>query len=296
MKTSLIEKFADKFGIEPNKMLASLNATAFKQKDETSITNEQMMALLVVANEYGLNPWTKEIYAFPTKGGGIVPIVGVDGWCRIINENKNFDGMEVSQSDKTVTLDGGKECPVWMECSIHRKDRSHPTVIREYLDEVYRPPFKPRGKDYVVDGPWQTHTKRFLRHKTMIQCARIAFGFSGVYDQDEGERIIEGENLNTIKSIESESAWEGDINKYKVESIATTIRLIINKDKTIDDDYLAVQELVETCNMNEHMFLSSLLNDKPSGSRKKYKTILQDYLNYAPSNEEVNILHEREGS
>ena len=25
---------------------------------------------------------------------------------------------------------------------IHRKDRARPIVVREYLDEVYRPPFK----------------------------------------------------------------------------------------------------------------------------------------------------------
>ena len=28
-----------------------------------------------------------------------------------------------------------------MECVMHRKDRKHPTAIREYLDEVYREPF-----------------------------------------------------------------------------------------------------------------------------------------------------------
>jgi hypothetical protein len=32
-----------------------------------------------------------------------------------------------------------------------------------------------------------------LRHKSLIQCARIAFGFVGIYDQDEAERIIEGQ-------------------------------------------------------------------------------------------------------
>ena len=46
---------------------------------------------------------------------------------------------------------------------------------------------------YVINGPWQTHTKRMLRHKSLIQCSRIAFGFTGIYDQDEAERIIEGQ-------------------------------------------------------------------------------------------------------
>jgi hypothetical protein len=29
------------------------------------------------------------------------------------------------------------------------------------------------------------------RHKSLIQAARIAFGFSGIYDEDEAERITE---------------------------------------------------------------------------------------------------------
>jgi hypothetical protein len=32
-----------------------------------------------------------------------------------------------------------------------------------------------------------------LRHKALIQCARLAFGFVGIFDQDEAERITEGE-------------------------------------------------------------------------------------------------------
>ncbi|WP_414650481.1 recombinase RecT, partial [Escherichia coli] len=51
-------------------------------------SDAQFIALLIVANQYGLNPWTKEIYAFPDKQNGIVPVVGVDGWSRIINENQ----------------------------------------------------------------------------------------------------------------------------------------------------------------------------------------------------------------
>ena len=30
-----------------------------------------------------------------------------------------------------------------------------------------------------------------LRHKAMIQCARLAFGYTGIFDQDEAERIVE---------------------------------------------------------------------------------------------------------
>jgi hypothetical protein len=127
-----------------------------------------MSALLIVANQYGLNPWTKEIYAFPDKNNGIVPVVGVDGWARIINGNPAFDGMEFREDAESCT------------CIIYRKDRAHPVAVTEYMAECNR-----------KTGPWQSHPRRMLRHKATIQCARMAFGFAGIYDQDEAERIAE---------------------------------------------------------------------------------------------------------
>ena len=168
-QTSLLAKFASRFGVEPAKMLTTLKATAFKG----DVSNEQMMALLIVADQYGLNPWTKEVYAFPDKGG-IVPVVGVDGWARIINSHPAFDGMEFLDSP---TETGG--LPDWIECVIHRKDRAHPVRVRERMKECKR-----------GTQPWTSHPTRMLRHKAMIQCARLAFGFAGIYDADEAQGII----------------------------------------------------------------------------------------------------------
>jgi phage recombination protein Bet len=187
-KPSLVSRFADRYHIEPAKLMDTLKATAFRQRGDTVVTNEQMAALLIVADQYKLNPFTKEIYAFSDKGA-IVPVVGVDGWSRIINEHPAFNGMEFNYSDEIVTMTGAKPCPEWCEVVIYRKDRERPTVVREYLDEVYQ---APRGKDgRSFDGPWQSHTKRFLRHKTLIQGARIGFGFAGIFDEDEARRIVD---------------------------------------------------------------------------------------------------------
>lgn len=177
---------AKQFNIQgdPQELVQTLKATAFS----ANATDAQFNVLMIVSTQYGLNPFTKEIYAFPDKQNGIVPVVGVDGWSRIINNHPQFDGMEFKYSEETTTPEGGKtKAHEWVECVIYRKDRSHPIVAREYLDEVYRPPFK--GKYGDVVGPWQSHTKRMHRHKTMIQAARLAFGFSGIYDEDEAQRI-----------------------------------------------------------------------------------------------------------
>lgn len=163
--TTQINELAVRFNLPQSEELYNvLKATAFKGE----VSDAQLSALLIVANQYGLNPWTKEIYAFPDKKGGIVPVVGVDGWARIINSNPQFDGMDFEQTADSCT------------CIIYRKDRGHPIKITEWMVEC-------NGNT----GPWQSHPYRMLRHKAMIQCARIAFGFGGIYDADEAERIVE---------------------------------------------------------------------------------------------------------
>ena len=186
--TVQIDELASRFGLpKSGELYQVLKATAFKGE----VSDAQLSALLIVSNQYGLNPWTKEIYAFPDKKNGIIPVVSIDGWARIINSNPAFDGMNFNFSDEMVLMDGAASAaPAWTECVIYRKDRSRPTIVREYLDEVYRPPFK-SDKGYTVNGPWQSHPKRFSRHKSMIQCARMAFGFGGIFDQDEADRIAE---------------------------------------------------------------------------------------------------------
>ncbi|ODN41374.1 phage recombination protein Bet [Piscirickettsia litoralis] len=200
---SLVIRFAERFNLDADKLLNTLKATAFKQparKDKSGhwaapdISTEQMVALLLVADQFNLNPFLKEIWAFPDKKGGIVPVVSVDGWSRIINENQFYDGMEFRYADNKVNLDDKhKSCHEWIECVIYRKDRSHPVCVREYFDEVYRPAIEKKGDygNYTIDGPWQSHPKRMLGHKALIQAARVAIGFAGIYDLDEAERICE---------------------------------------------------------------------------------------------------------
>ncbi len=202
-RVSLVQKFAHRFSIEPGQLLPILKATAFQVKGG-EVSNEQMAALLVVADQYGLNPFTKEIFAFPDKQNGIVPVVGVDGWSRIINDHPQADGIEFRYAEEILSLPDAQPCPAWCEVVIYRKDRGHPVIVREYLEECYRPPHQ-RTDGSKVKGPWQTHTRRFLRHKTLIQGARIAFGFGGIYDEDEATRIVEAQ----VVRVEEEAPLRG---------------------------------------------------------------------------------------
>lgn len=258
-RKSLIVRIGTRFGVDPKKLLVTLKATAFRQRDG-EVTDEQMMALLVVADQYKLNPFTKELYAFPDKNGGVVPVVGIDGWSRIINEHPAFDGMDFRESEEIVTPKDGKPCPTWIECTMHRKDRNHPTVIREYLDEVYREPFVTRSGATVM-GPWQSHTKRFLRHKTVIQAARLAFAFVGIYDEDEAIRIVEASPIDVTPEQPSKDGKLSPVKLRKyVEGLQTAEKA---------GDHTALLELWSELTNDEQLFLWGELRTWERTSLKK---------------------------
>jgi phage recombination protein Bet len=166
-KPSALNLMAARLSVDPAKLLDTLKATVFK-----GANNEELLALVTVANEYGLNPFLKEIYAFPSKGGGIVPIVSVDGWNKMLIRQPDFDGIEFSFTDKE---DGD---PHACTATVHVKNRTHPMKITEYFDECRR-----------NTDPWNNMPRRMLRNRTLCQASRMAFGFSGIYHEDEAATI-----------------------------------------------------------------------------------------------------------
>ena len=211
--TTLTKKLASRFDMgSGDGVIEILKNTAFKVKDG-QVSDNQMTALLVIANQYGLNPFTKEIYAYPDKSNGIVPVVGVDGWGRIINEHPELDGIEFRYSEQTLSHKG-KLAHEWIECVITRKDRSKPIVVREYFDEVVR--------SLNFSTPWDSHPKRMHRHKALIQGARIAFGFAGIYDQDEAERIVE-KDMGAAEVVSSRPAAPTALPDYSQDAFADNL-------------------------------------------------------------------------
>lgn len=174
-RPSLTQELAAHYGIEPGKFIATLKATVMPKRqggEPVSVSDEELAAFCMVAREYGLNPFLKEIHAFPNKSGGVTPIVGVDGWAKLMNRQPNFDGIEFECFD-----DNGK--PVSVTAHIYIKGRSRPVSVTEYYSECQR------GTE-----PWRQMPRRMLRHKALIQAARVAFGFSGIHDEDEANDMV----------------------------------------------------------------------------------------------------------
>lgn len=178
---SVMEDLASQLKCKPDKLLALLKTTVFR----TCKRNEEFQMACMVAREYKLNPILKEIYAFPSQNG-VVPIISIDGWIRIINSHPKFAGCRFKYEG---TINGEGEGDLSCTCVILRTDRKEPIEVQEFYEECYRD-----------TDPWNTMPRRMLRWKSLIQCARVAFGFAGIYDFDEGNDILAHEGKRVTKS------------------------------------------------------------------------------------------------
>jgi len=172
----IIERSVKRSGLGYEGFVKHLTQTALSRLCVWS--ENDLKRLLIASERLGLDPLNNEIYALQSGDdpmSAALLVVSVNGWSRILNANPAFDGMHFLESSET-----SDSIPEWIECTIHRKDRSVPTTVREYFCEV-------KGEQ----GAWLTHPRRMLRHKAMVQCARICFGLVGVYDPDEAIRIQE---------------------------------------------------------------------------------------------------------
>lgn len=194
---------ATRYGMEAAAFEATVRATCMSGQN---VSREHFAAFLLVAKEYGLNPLTKEIYAFPAKGGGIQPIVSIDGWMRMINDHPAFDGLDFQD---TVSEDGQL---VAVTCCIYRKDRTRPISVIEYMAECKR-----------STDAWRQWPRRMLRHKAAIQCARYAFGFSGIMEPDEYDRMVDVTPKSTMAQ-RLPGAGSAGFSSAKVEEEIATIK------------------------------------------------------------------------
>lgn len=209
-KASPLYALASRFSIEPAKLVEVLRGTVIKpDKSGKTATNEEMAAFCIVADQYGLNPFTREIHAFASGDKGIVPIVGIDGWTKIVNAHDEFDGTEFDY----VHDEAGK--PISCTCRIYSKGRSRPVEVTEYMSECKRNSI-----------PWQTMPSRMLRHKAFMQAARYAFGLAGIYDDDEARDIMRNGSTPaptpTAVSEQAESTLRGRKVPEKVAEATST--------------------------------------------------------------------------
>jgi phage recombination protein Bet len=218
-KASPLFALATRFNIEPAKLVEVLRGTVIKpDRNGKQATNEEVAAFCIVADQYNLNPFTKEIHAFASGDKGIVPIVGIDGWTKVVNSRGDFDGCEFDD----VADDQGN--PIAVTCRMFVKGRARPVAVTERFSECNR----------ANSIPWRQMPWRMLRHKAYMQAARYAFGLAGIYDQDEANDI-----MRQAQTVKAEPV------PVKADTVAVLRRAALPEPITdIDTDFDAPAEAV----------------------------------------------------
>jgi len=148
-----IAKIAHTLELEAAELQAWINLQVMAPK-------QTLLALLRLAREHQLDPLKEEVALALYDDTHWQAYITVEGYYKILNHHPAFDGIAFTQSDELVN-----GIPHWMECTIYRKDRSQPIVVRQYFEEV-------KGEQVI----WQKMPRRMLRHRVMAQCARLAVG------------------------------------------------------------------------------------------------------------------------
>jgi hypothetical protein len=125
-------------------------------------STEVLKNILLTAKRFKLNPILGHIAWEINKENDWEIYIPIDGWIALIHREPTFKGLGFQQAPETENA-----IPNWMECTIYRSDLDYPVTVREYYAEL------------KTDHPmWIEMPYRMLRHKTLQQCARLAFGIS----------------------------------------------------------------------------------------------------------------------
>ena len=155
--TQLIEKevahTAKQLNIEAAELQAWIELQVMAPK-------QTLLALLRLSRANHLDPLKEEVALALYEDSHWQAYITVEGYSKMLNCHPAFNGIVFAESPELAN-----GIPIWMECTIYRKDRGLPIVIREYFDEV-------KGEQAI----WQKMPRRMLRHRTLQQCARLAMG------------------------------------------------------------------------------------------------------------------------
>jgi hypothetical protein len=170
--------------------------------EHASIPAEKMLMLLTKAKRYGLNPTFGEIACEMSDEFGWQVYIPIDGWMSLIARQPSFQGMVFAHAQQEE-----HGVPIWMECSIYRTDRVVPMTVREYFSEVK-----------TQHPAWQQMPRRMLRHKTLQQCARLAFGIcaSELYFSEFQEPSLQTQKPNEGHSQDTHLTRGRDLLKQRL--------------------------------------------------------------------------------
>lgn len=156
-------------GMEPNAMLDTIKAQCFKG-NPANISDSQLAAFVSIAAEMGVNPLLPGmLYAYPSSGGSIVPMMGPDAVFKKLTEHKDVESWEVAVFPEDVT-----QAPTHAVAKIYRRSTEKPLVYTAVLSEW----------KIGANPNWNSRPRHMLSLRAIKQCARqVIHGIP--FDEDE---------------------------------------------------------------------------------------------------------------
>lgn len=126
---SVTKLAAVRFGVPDDKIYNMMRSIWKVPKEQAPLSDPEVFTGLQLVARYDLDPFTREIFVTRSKQGLLV-IVSVDGWIKVLNRTPGYNGFEVEMSDP--------EDPAkvkWVETRIYSKILDKPIVYRAFKSE-----------------------------------------------------------------------------------------------------------------------------------------------------------------
>jgi phage recombination protein Bet len=177
----------------PKRTFTTEEIELIKTTSASGATESELKAFIYLCREYNLDPLKKEIY-FIKYAGKSTTLTSRDGYLKIANLNKNFDGLEsdvvyvgdklTKKEDGSIHIEYGESHLAFDKskltgayCNVFRKDRKKATAVFVSV------------KDYYKKGApiWEQYVNAMILKVAEGMALKRAFAISGLVTKEEIE-------------------------------------------------------------------------------------------------------------
>ena len=216
------------------------NKLNFNQKEIETIKNtvakeandDELRMFLHIAKTYGLDPFNKEIFFWKVDGNPTI-MTSRDGYLKIANRNKNFDGLisdVVRKNDKFIKHMNSVEHEYGTErgdiigayAFVYRKDRKYPTYS-----------FAPFEEYNAATRVWNSYPSAMILKVAESMALKRAFSVSGLVSREEMDMI---QKENDKENQSSSHPRDIDVAPKNLSEREKEIKQIIGNNEDLKED------------------------------------------------------------
>lgn len=186
--------------LSKEKMIATLHRSVLgltKNKEARPI--EDLKLFLAVANQYGLNPFKKEIYAVymwdSSRGRDeLTPIVSIHG----LRKMARAGGVYTHTGAAIITYDQETKLPESVTVPVFGRFPGETTPHEVTRYQAFYEEFVKTNKEGKPTGNWKTMPRVMLTKCAEANALRAGFDIAGIYVEEEltSNNVIEGETVD----------------------------------------------------------------------------------------------------